>query len=36
MGVDTEGHITPAPFALDLASKKPMIRQVKRAVHLGT
>jgi branched-chain amino acid transport system substrate-binding protein len=28
MGKDAEGHITRAPFALDLASKKPMIRQV--------
>jgi branched-chain amino acid transport system substrate-binding protein len=28
MGKDVEGHITRAPFALDLASKKPMIRQV--------
>jgi branched-chain amino acid transport system substrate-binding protein len=28
MGKDAEGHITRAPFALDLAAKKPMIRQV--------
>jgi branched-chain amino acid transport system substrate-binding protein len=28
MGRDAEGHITRAPFALDLAAKKPMIRQV--------
>jgi branched-chain amino acid transport system substrate-binding protein len=28
MGKDVEGHITRAPFALDLAAKKPMIRQV--------
>ena len=28
LGRDVEGHITPAPFALDLAAKKPMIRQV--------
>ena len=28
MGKDAEGHITRAPFALDLTSKKPMIRQV--------
>jgi branched-chain amino acid transport system substrate-binding protein len=28
VGRDTEGHITRAPFALDLAAKKPMIRQV--------
>jgi branched-chain amino acid transport system substrate-binding protein len=28
MGKDVEAHITRAPFALDLAAKKPMIRQV--------
>ena len=28
MGKDVEGHITRAPFALDLAAKKPMIAQV--------
>ena len=28
MGKDVEGHITRAPFALDMAAKKPMIRQV--------
>jgi branched-chain amino acid transport system substrate-binding protein len=28
LGRDAEGHITRAPFALDLAAKKPMIRQV--------
>ena len=28
LGRDVEGHITRAPFALDLAAKKPMIRQV--------
>ena len=28
MGQDAEGHITRAPFALDMAAKKPMIRQV--------
>ncbi len=28
MGKDAEGHITRAPFALDLAAKKPLIRQV--------
>jgi branched-chain amino acid transport system substrate-binding protein len=28
MGRDVEGHITRAPFALDMAAKKPMIRQV--------
>ncbi len=28
LGPDVEGHITRAPFALDLAAKKPMIRQV--------
>lgn len=28
MGTDAEGHITRAPFALDLAGKKPMINQV--------
>jgi branched-chain amino acid transport system substrate-binding protein len=28
MGKDVEGHITRAPFALDLAAKKPLIRQV--------
>jgi branched-chain amino acid transport system substrate-binding protein len=28
MGTDAEGHITRAPFALDLASKKPLVRQV--------
>lgn len=28
MGKDAEGHITRAPFSLDLAAKKPMIRQV--------
>ncbi len=28
MGKDVEGHITRAPFALDLAARKPMIRQV--------
>ena len=26
-----EGHITRAPFALDMAAKKPMIRQVNEA-----
>ena len=31
MGKDVEGHITRAPFALDMASKKPMIRQVNEA-----
>src|SRR3990172_12883880 len=31
MGKDVEGHITRAPFALDMASKKPMIRQVNAA-----
>jgi branched-chain amino acid transport system substrate-binding protein len=28
MGKDVEGHITRAPFALDLAAKKPLISQV--------
>ena len=28
MGRDVEGHITRAPFALDLAAKKPLIAQV--------
>jgi branched-chain amino acid transport system substrate-binding protein len=28
LGRDVEGHITRAPFALDLSAKKPMIRQV--------
>ena len=28
MGKDAEGHITRAPFALDMAAKKPMINQV--------
>ncbi|MEX2148320.1 MAG: ABC transporter substrate-binding protein [Candidatus Rokuibacteriota bacterium] len=28
MGRDVEGHITRAPFALDLAAKKPLISQV--------
>jgi branched-chain amino acid transport system substrate-binding protein len=28
VGRDAEGHITRAPFALDLAAKKPMIREV--------
>jgi branched-chain amino acid transport system substrate-binding protein len=28
MGKDVEGHITRAPFALDLAAKKPLIAQV--------
>jgi branched-chain amino acid transport system substrate-binding protein len=28
MGKDAEGHITRAPFALDLARAKPMVRQV--------
>jgi branched-chain amino acid transport system substrate-binding protein len=28
MGADAEGHITRAPFALDMAAKKPMITQV--------
>ena len=28
MGKDAEGHITRAPFGLDMAAKKPMIRQV--------
>lgn len=28
LGGDVEGHITGAPFAFDLAAKKPMIRQV--------
>jgi len=28
MGKDAEGHITRAPFALDLAGKKPIINQV--------
>ena len=28
MGKDAEGHITRAPFALDLASKKPIVRLV--------
>jgi branched-chain amino acid transport system substrate-binding protein len=28
MGKDAEGHITRAPFALDMAAKKPMIGQV--------
>jgi len=28
LGRDVEGHITRAPFSLDLAAKKPMIRQV--------
>jgi branched-chain amino acid transport system substrate-binding protein len=28
MGKDAEGHITRAPFALDMAAKKPMITQV--------
>jgi branched-chain amino acid transport system substrate-binding protein len=28
MGKDVEGHITRAPFALDMAAKKPMIGQV--------
>ncbi len=27
-GKDAEGHITRAPFALDMAAKKPLIRQV--------
>ncbi len=31
MGKDAEGHITRAPFALDMAAKKPMIRQVNEA-----
>jgi branched-chain amino acid transport system substrate-binding protein len=28
MGKDVEGHITRAPFALDMAAKKPLIAQV--------
>jgi branched-chain amino acid transport system substrate-binding protein len=28
MGKDSEGHITRAPFALDMAAKKPLIAQV--------
>lgn len=28
MGKDVEGHITRAPFALDMAARKPLIRQV--------
>jgi branched-chain amino acid transport system substrate-binding protein len=28
MGKDAEGHITRAPFALDMAAKKPLISQV--------
>ncbi|MBI2525015.1 MAG: ABC transporter substrate-binding protein, partial [Candidatus Rokubacteria bacterium] len=31
LGKDVEGHITRAPFALDMAAKKPMIRQVNEA-----
>ena len=31
LGRDVEGHITRAPFALDMAAKKPMIRQVNEA-----
>ena len=28
MGKDAEGHITRAPFALDMADKKPMIKPI--------
>ncbi|MBI1728233.1 MAG: ABC transporter substrate-binding protein, partial [Candidatus Rokubacteria bacterium] len=28
MGKDAEGHITRAPFAMDMADKKPMIRPI--------